>query len=348
MSMMKKTLVCHPSVYVISNYLVYSLMIYFLSTWIDLSEVYGQVDGYSKGKLNIKKQEQDTSIKLPGSIGLMPANEEIPLGIRCLYEAYSQDISSIKSNLEGGELVFQDQSTLSWSNQAFQLDLTRPVSQKQWKTSKSLSWNHTQHQKILHQDHLLSMMYQKYPQFHPLPHSIEMNFEPGRVRHEGFFKQIYGASARQVYKQLRSINWFGQTLKIHRKAYASLVKIRDELAQLDKKYRRYFIPSSGTYYWRFIKGTKRLSMHSFGIAIDIAVRHAHYWKWTLKTLSRGKKVTSHPVPIPYRNHFPLAVVQVFEKHQWIWGGRWYHHDTMHFEYRPALLHPLCVDSSHYE
>jgi peptidoglycan LD-endopeptidase CwlK len=30
-------------------------------------------------------------------------------------------------------------------------------------------------------------------------------------------------------------------------------------------------------------------------------------------------------------------VRVFEKHGFIWGGRWYHYDTMHFEYRPELI-----------
>jgi hypothetical protein len=28
---------------------------------------------------------------------------------------------------------------------------------------------------------------------------------------------------------------------------------------------------------------------------------------------------------------------VFEQHGFIWGGRWAHYDTMHFEYRPELL-----------
>ena len=27
----------------------------------------------------------------------------------------------------------------------------------------------------------------------------------------------------------------------------------------------------------------------------------------------------------------------FETHGFIWGGKWYHYDTMHFEYRPELL-----------
>jgi hypothetical protein len=30
-------------------------------------------------------------------------------------------------------------------------------------------------------------------------------------------------------------------------------------------------------------------------------------------------------------------VEIFEKHGFIWGGRWYHYDTMHFEYRPEIL-----------
>jgi D-alanyl-D-alanine carboxypeptidase len=38
---------------------------------------------------------------------------------------------------------------------------------------------------------------------------------------------------------------------------------------------------------------------------------------------------------------PAAIVHVFEHNGFIWGGRWYHYDTMHFEYRPELLDPDC-------
>jgi peptidoglycan LD-endopeptidase CwlK len=41
--------------------------------------------------------------------------------------------------------------------------------------------------------------------------------------------------------------------------------------------------------------------------------------------------------IKYVNHIPKEIVKVFEKHGFIWGGRWYHYDTMHFEYRPELI-----------
>lgn len=39
----------------------------------------------------------------------------------------------------------------------------------------------------------------------------------------------------------------------------------------------------------------------------------------------------------YRNRLPKAVVAAFERHGFIWGGKWYHYDTMHFEYRPDLI-----------
>jgi hypothetical protein len=38
----------------------------------------------------------------------------------------------------------------------------------------------------------------------------------------------------------------------------------------------------------------------------------------------------------------MKIVDVFEKHGFIWGGKWYHYDTMHFEYRPELLNDGCT------
>ena len=33
----------------------------------------------------------------------------------------------------------------------------------------------------------------------------------------------------------------------------------------------------------------------------------------------------------------IELVNIFEKNGFIWGGRWYHYDTMHFEYRPEMF-----------
>ena len=41
--------------------------------------------------------------------------------------------------------------------------------------------------------------------------------------------------------------------------------------------------------------------------------------------------------IVYENKIPAEIIQVFERHGFISGARWYHFDTMHFEFRPELL-----------
>jgi len=44
-------------------------------------------------------------------------------------------------------------------------------------------------------------------------------------------------------------------------------------------------------------------------------------------------------PLCHINEIPWEIVHIFEKHGFIWGGKWYHYDTMHFEYRPEMIAP---------
>ena len=68
------------------------------------------------------------------------------------------------------------------------------------------------------------------------------------------------------------------------------------------------------------------SAHSYGIAIDLNDALSDYWRWEKSG---------------WRNRIPQAIVDAFEAEGFIWGGRWYHFDTMHFEYRPELLDGSC-------
>jgi hypothetical protein len=125
------------------------------------------------------------------------------------------------------------------------------------------------------------------------------------------------------------VDWFGQRLQFNREAGAAdaLRAVAAALAgQPDLL--PYLQPSAGTFNWRLVAGTQRLSNHSFGIAIDLHVKHAHYWRWS-KEFKAGK-------PLVYQNAIPQRIVQAFEAAGFIWGGKWYHYDTMHFEYRPEL------------
>lgn len=157
--------------------------------------------------------------------------------------------------------------------------------------------------------------------------------DPGRVRSDAFFRALYGANETDARKTLRAVPWFGgTTMNVTRRfgVDRALERVRaDLLAQPDLA--RYLSPPAGSFYWRNVARTGRLSVHSFGAAVDLNTTFADYWLWRRPPAGQ---------PIAYRNRIPLGVVAAFERHCFIWGGRWYHHDTMHFEYRPELL-PGC-------
>lgn len=155
------------------------------------------------------------------------------------------------------------------------------------------------------------------------------NQDPGRIRNTVFFKKLYGSSAAEVQASLKPLIWmpgvFDRTILFNTRygAWESLKKVSEELAALPVRFHAYLENIGGTYAWRPIQGTDRLSPHSFGIAIDINTLYSHYWLWD--------------ATYEYQNKIPMEIVEIFEKHGFIWGGKWYHYDTMHFEYRPELL-----------
>lgn len=161
------------------------------------------------------------------------------------------------------------------------------------------------------------------------------NEDPGRIRHEAFLRSLYGDSAAEVSSSFETVRWTpsGRNLSFNSNedAAAALVRVGEELmTALTTDELKYVSTTAGTFNWRTIAGTDRLSAHSFAIAIDINTEFADYWRW-----SRDRE---NPV---WRNRIPLKIVEVFERHGFIWGGKWYHYDTMHFEYRPELLHEQC-------
>jgi len=159
--------------------------------------------------------------------------------------------------------------------------------------------------------------------------------DPGRARNAAFFDKIYGDCRKGAVKgKLTTVVWLpkksGQRLpfsKINGAARA-LEAVSQELDRLPERFDAYLYPSAGTYNCRPIAGTRRMSAHGHGIAIDIALKHADYWR----NAKPGKDGA-----YAYKNEIPTEIVRIFEKHGFIWGGKWHHYDTMHFEYRPELV-----------
>jgi hypothetical protein len=159
--------------------------------------------------------------------------------------------------------------------------------------------------------------------------------DPGRVRYEPLFKKLYGDCQRgEVEKQLVKVKWLpkrkGGTVEVTSAngVAKALAAASAELDELPERFMRFLKPSAGTYNCRVIAGTSRLSMHAYAAAIDINTKVSDYWRWA-KPDKDGR--------YPYKNQIPIEIVEIFEKHGFIWGGKWYHYDTMHFEYRPELI-----------
>ncbi|HYZ42649.1 MAG TPA: M15 family metallopeptidase [Stellaceae bacterium] len=162
-----------------------------------------------------------------------------------------------------------------------------------------------------------------------VPAAFAPQADPGRLRNRAFFDKMYGDCwLGEVAPRLVSIVWlprsWGQRVRITavNGVAERLVEVSEELDALPTPLKRYAYPPAGSYNCRTVADTGEPSMHARGAAIDINAAHADYWLW------HGNGSISQ---------IPSEIVQIFERHGFIWGGKWLHYDTMHFEYRPELL-----------
>jgi hypothetical protein len=160
-----------------------------------------------------------------------------------------------------------------------------------------------------------------------------VNDDPGRFRSESFFRKMYGdCRTGGVQRKLTSIVWlpksWGRPVQVT-SVNGIAERLKDVSAEIEKlppNIRQAAYPIAGVLSCRPVADTGRMSMHSYAAAIDLNLKFSDYWLWA----GRAQR-------IPYKNRMPHEIVEIFERHGFIWGGKWYHYDTMHFEYRPELL-----------
>lgn len=228
----------------------------------------------------------------------MPFHEKLEI----LQKVYAEHIHSIENNF----LIMKDGTRIA-------------IDDKLKKT----------HQLKLGNADIEDMLSQTYPVGKCYNIPPDPNFDPGRIRSNLFFKVIYGHTADQVGLNTVYLNWFGQRLKFTttNNAHNALKAVHNDISKY-KELWKYAAPSTGTFHWRKIAGTDRLSIHSFAAAIDLNTRYASYWRWAGNKEGKVEFKSSE---------IPELIVNIFEKHGFIWGGKWYHYDGFHFEYRPELI-----------
>jgi D-alanyl-D-alanine carboxypeptidase len=226
--------------------------------------------------------------------------------IEALVSAYPDWIA----NREGNFLVLKD-------NRKFQIS--------DGKTTKTF-------EQLLENPDIANMFYVPYPAG-SAPQAPARNSDPGRIRFDPLFVTMYGDCAKnEVSRNLRIIEWLPKhtggrvTVTKTNGVDRALEAASRELDGLPLDMMKYLKPNSGTYNCRTGAGSNVRSMHAYAAAIDINTQYSNYWRW------------SSPDTEPkWKNHIPTEIVQAFERHGFIWGGYWYHYDTMHFEYRPEFL-----------
>ncbi len=233
------------------------------------------------------------------------AADTLPVGIRKLLQAYPEHLVRATAN----SLVWTDGTAMPYDDGIADKD----------------------YDALLNSPDLQDQMQKQYPKGRDFPDPTQTT-DTSRIRYTPFFEKMYGHTREQVAANLTYVRWLPGSQKIRMAVtrvngvHKHLQAISDELEKRPDLL-KYVRNPGGAFNWRSIRGTDRRSAHSFGIAVDINVKYANYWLWD-RELKRPHK---------YTIRYPLEIIEIFEKHGFIWGGKWYYYDTMHFEYRPELL-----------
>jgi hypothetical protein len=162
------------------------------------------------------------------------------------------------------------------------------------------------------------------------------------LRSSFFMDALWQAHDRnESYSNLRTVNFLGKSTRVHRLIQEPLSLVEERIqtiARTDPQIQTWInsIHYLESWNWRNIAESQSRSYHSYGVAIDILPRSLAgkqtYWLW-----SADWREDWWNVPYNERYHPPAAVVSAFEVHGFVWGGKWFLYDTMHFEYRPEVM-----------
>jgi len=237
------------------------------------------------------------------------------LEIKALFKAYGDLIDGIE--LRGDEIVFKIHGKNIYYKDG------KMLSEKNFERSANFD--------------SIFYTYRKGPltgTFEPVPYPIH--------RSSDFLDALLGATEREIREASRWVRFLGHRVFIHEICIEPLKRIDRQIkehASVSKEVRDFISDTVVMYSMkrRLVSGTNNMSYHSYGLAIDIIPRSYKgkhvYWKWSSVWDEDWGYISSSDRWQP-----PQTVIDAFEAHGFIWGGKWHHFDNVHFEYRPEIIY----------
>lgn len=161
-------------------------------------------------------------------------------------------------------------------------------------------------------------------------------------RNPAFFDLLFDAPDHDgAYDRMKTILFFGHEVLVNPDLLEELAAVEREIRDLAKSDASVasWIESIGSvdgFAWRSIAGTVSRSMHSYGAAIDIVPKKSRGLSWYWLD-ARNSGLVWYELPRSRRIPVPAKVVEAFERRGFVWGGKWFYWDLVHFEYRPDIL-----------
>jgi hypothetical protein len=155
-------------------------------------------------------------------------------------------------------------------------------------------------------------------------------------------ESLWGRTESEVRRHGRSTTFLDHRMFVNEILVGPLASVEREIlatAAVDDDVAAWVAELDITYSFisRDVAGSPTRSHHAWGMAVDLVPgsyegRHV-YWRWSRVSNREGWD----RIPLEDRWSPPRAVVEVFERHGFVWGGKWAHFDVIHFEYRPEII-----------
>jgi hypothetical protein len=155
-------------------------------------------------------------------------------------------------------------------------------------------------------------------------------------------ESLWGRTEGEIRRHGRSATFLGHRMFLNEVVLRPLAAVEADILQLSRRdppVAQWMEQLDVTYSFivRDIAATQTPSYHGWGLAIDLVPTSYEgrqvYWRWSSVFDREGW----HEIPVEQRWSPPESVVAAFERHGFVWGGKWSHFDTIHFEYRPEII-----------